>query len=346
MKKPSRRVLAWVLGLSLLAIPGIIFGSQIITSLITSTKTMYSGDSGEEGAEMDMPNGSTVDKEEFFRLRNEQIGLLRGLPLKDGDERIKAVRKMETQERSIAGRNTFATALADWVYLGPSPIPVTVPTSGRVTAIDVHPTNPDIAYVGTAQGGLYRTLNGGVTWTPMLDNALSLAIGSVTIAPSQPTTVYVGTGEAGLSADSFFGVGIYRITNADTSPTVSEPIGASEFTGRSISRILVHPTDPNIIFASSATGTCGTGGCAGAPAPTLGVYRSTNALATSPTFTRINSGSTTDLIMEPGVPDTIFCWVRGAAGPGGGGVYRSTNALSATPTFNQHYVSVPANSRG
>lgn len=351
MKKRVVRVLAIIFGISLLAIPGILFGRQIIERLITPTKTMYSGDS--DDVDMDLPNGSgnSFSKEEYLEKRNEQIAALRGFPLKKGDERIAAVQRMEAQE-AFYGR-TESISLANWRYLGPSPIPVTVPTSGRVSAIAVHPTNPDIVYVGTAQGGLYRSLNGGAVWTPLLDNALTLAVGSVAIAPSDPTTVYVGTGEANGSLDSFLGVGIYRISNADTTPIVSDPIGSAQFNGRSVSKILVHPTDANTIFASSTSGSCGLGGCTGGPTPSLGIYRSTNALSAAPTFTKLavtsaNSGNRpiSDMVMEPGAPDNIICWVRGSAGAGDGGVYRSTNATSASPTFTQTYTMVTSGSRG
>ncbi len=70
---------------------------------------------------------------------------------------------------------------------------------------------------GTAQGGLYRTLDGGTTWTPLMDSAMSLAIGAVAIAPSDPTTVFVGTGESTLCGSGcFIGVGLYRINNANS----------------------------------------------------------------------------------------------------------------------------------
>ncbi len=342
MKKQVARYTLGIFILALLGIPTILFGQKIIEKFITPTKTMFS-ELETEGSEMDLPNGSEANKEDYLKLRDEQIGLMRGLPLEKGDERIKAIQKMEAQEESLLGRNSFAAA-ANWRYLGPSPIPVTVPTSGRVSAIAVHPTNPDIAYVGTAQGGLYRTLNGGATWTPLLDSALTLSIGAVAIAPSDPTTVYVGTGEAAASQDSFFGVGVYRITSADTAPVVSAPIGSAEFTGRSISELLIHPTDANIIFVSSTTGACGTGGCTGQALPAQGVYRSTNALSASPTFTNIFGGSVMDMAMEPGVPDNVTCWVRGSIGLGG--VFRSTNALSASPLFSQTYANVTNNSRG
>src|SRR5688500_7466021 len=151
--------------------------------------------------------------------------------------------------------------------IGPAPIPngqteqIETPVSGRTTAIAVHPTNPNIVFAGTAQGGLYRSLDGGNTWRAIFDAAESLAIGAVAIASSDPTIVYVGTGEPQLSADSFFGVGLYRINNALTSADLTGPInppvttgipGTTAFTGRSISKILVHPTDAGTIFVGTA----------------------------------------------------------------------------------------------
>ena len=84
--------------------------------------------------------------------------------------------------------------------------------SGRATAIAIDPTDPAIVYLGTAQGGLFRTTDGGSNWTALMDNAQSLAIGAITIDPADCTIVFVGTGEANQSLDSFFGVGVYKDT--------------------------------------------------------------------------------------------------------------------------------------
>src|SRR5258708_5653198 len=120
----------------------------------------------------------------------------------------------------VEEKNPLAPSnLVPWTPLGPSPIPngqttvISMPVSGRVTAIAVHPANENIVYVGTAQGGLYRSLNGGSTWTALMDDALSLAIGSIAIDPLDSTTLFVGTGEGNLSGDSFFGVGLYIVKN-------------------------------------------------------------------------------------------------------------------------------------
>ena len=131
---------------------------------------------------------------------------------------------------------TAVNAGPTWVAIGPSPIPngqtdpanangisqTQSPVSGRTTAIAIDPTNPNIAYAGTAQGGVYRTLNGGASWTPLLDGALALAVGSVKIVPKDRTKVLVGTGGGNFSGDSYVGAGVYLITGADgPSPTWS-----------------------------------------------------------------------------------------------------------------------------
>lgn len=292
-----------------------------------------------------------IDEGEYLLLRDEQIAQLHGIPTDYSTNlRAEAIQEME---RQIARRDNSALSNV-WVPIGPAPLPngqtttIQTPVSGRTTSIAIHPTDPDIVYAGTAQGGLYRTLDGGQNWTPLMDNALSLAIGAVAIAPSNPSTVYVGTGEAHSSCDSFFGVGLYRITNADSAtPTVSGPFfqnngGTNVLSNRAISQILVHPTDPNTVFVGTYSGIGGIG-CAvpgPLPPPPAGLYRSTNATTGAPTFNKIgvaldNGGDNrvTDMIFEPGNPSTMLVGVRAPVGVSGGGIYRATNVLTAVPNF-------------
>ena len=329
-----------------------------------------------------------MDKQEYLRARAEYYAEQRGIDSKfDPTVRTRAIAQMDAQEIELfnvlrgaaekAGPNSrermeFDISTTSWTELGPAPIPngqtegATTPVNGRTTAIAIHPTNPNIAYVGTAQGGLYRTMDGGTTWEPMMDTAQSLAIGAVSFAPSDPSIVYVGTGEANLSADSFFGVGVYRINDAlGATPMLTGPInppvttgipGTTAFTGVSISKVVVHPTDPAIIFVSTATGTSSNPSGLSVstsvpPLSLLGLYRSTNATAPINTITvekltvtnagslpPDNSGnrSIIDVVMEPGVPNKLICSVLGinSAEPDGG-VYVTSNALDATPTFTR-----------
>ncbi|MFN8250646.1 MAG: T9SS type A sorting domain-containing protein [Ferruginibacter sp.] len=300
----------------------------------------------------DLPkNVRNIDKEVYLKNRADYIAQKRGLPHNlPYDPRVKAIEEKIKQEADNRNNPNFVLSAPNWVAEGPFPIPNgqtttnSVAVSGRVTAIAVHPTNANTIYVGTANGGVYRSMDGGSTWTAIFDNAQSIAIGALALAPSSPTTLYVGTGEAALSADSYFGVGLYRIDNADVSPTLVGPINPGGiFTFRSISKILIHPTDPATIFVSTASGV---GGIVGVNPGTAsrGIYRSTNATAAaaSVTFSKLtvataNSGnrSVIDMVMEPGTPNNIVCTVYGFSGAGDGGIYRSTDALAATPTFTR-----------
>jgi hypothetical protein len=307
------------------------------------------------GADPDIPAFMTAkkefSKEDYRRMRSEQVALYRGMSEGDLEENIAtrtiAIEKMEKQEDELSAQPDSpdqAALLAAWSPIGPDPIPngqteVTVTAvSGRVTAISVHPTNPNIVYVGTAQGGLYRSTNGGANWTPLMDSAASLAIGSIAIAPSQPETIYVGTGEANFSIDSYYGVGVYRIDNASTTATLSGPFGGTQFSGRGIAEILVHPTLPGTIFIASTSAAAGINGGAAVPAvANRGLYRSTNATGAAPTFAQIafpfgnQNLSVRDIVMDPLNPDFMVMWVVA----NGGGVLVSTNAQAAVPTFVQ-----------
>src|SRR6185312_3056616 len=194
---------------------------------------------GDEGIDPDLPPGASgTDKEAFFQARGEAIAKLRGLePGKpfDPSARGRAIAQMAKREADL--RKDVKLGLRPesisgaWVELGPNPIPngqtsPSVPVSGRVTAIEIHPINPNVVYAGTAQGGVFRSTNGGTSWNPIFDNAQSLAIGSLALAPSDPRILYIGTGEANGSSDSFAGVGLYRIDNAETTTgAISDLVG-------------------------------------------------------------------------------------------------------------------------
>src|SRR5207253_2648738 len=110
-------------------------------------------------------------------------------------------------------------------------------------------------------------------------------------------------------------------------------------TGRSISEILINPTDPNTIFVSSTSGVAGIGAnTTGLVLPAQGVYRSTNAMDANPTFTKLALGisdrNVTDMVMEPDNPNHIYVGVIGVTA-GDGGVYTTSNATDPVPTFTQ-----------
>jgi hypothetical protein len=344
----------------------------------------------EGGNDPDLPGfmKGKLDPREHFMRRSEQIARVRGYdPEQPFDimARRKALNEMEQQEARVSEelKKKIGTDVVPsvWTAIGPTPIPngqtqtSSVPVSGRVTCIDVHPTNPLIAYVGTAQGGLYRTADGGTTWTNLFagtpasgnppapgagfSKAGTLAIGAVTIDPVTPSTVFVGTGEANLSLDSFFGEGVYRIITADTTPVVQGPFetrtnggGGHAFAGTSINKIIIDPNNNNNMFVGNSLGGSGLNGenfCCGNITPIsgfVGLYFSANAQAATPTWDRVNPASlpgggvagVSDIAIDPTNANIL---ILNQLDFGGGtlpnsGIFRSTNALlGATATYTK-----------
>ncbi|GEM_PF-924656 len=302
----------------------------------------------EEDDDPDLPGfmKGRIDKAEYLRLRNQHLDMLRGLPLPlDGNEnpRTQAIREMERQYLQNAPFINDTT----WTPIGPAPIPngqtttVSTAVSGRVTCIAVHPTNANKVYVGTAQGGVYRSLDGGTTWTAIFDTAQTLAIGAIAIDPVTPTTVFVGTGEGNLGSGCYFGVGLYRIINAETSPTLEGPFqtrtnggGGNAFLNTAITSIVIDPTNTNNMLIGNNQGIAGISNSPNQIA-FIGLYLCTNAQAVTPTFVRVTglpgggAAAVTDIAMEPGAPNTVVVGVQDFfTGSLNTGIWRSTNAIS------------------
>lgn len=306
-----------------------------------------------------------ISEEQYFTLRDQAVRARRGIDdlIRTPQARSLAVRKMQLQEQvlrfAVQGINPLGSLLPalsppTWTPLGPDPIPngqttgTEVAVSGRVTAIVVSPATDQTVYVGTAQGGVYRTLDGGTTWTALLDSAQSLAIGALALDPLNADTLFVGTGEGNLSGDSFFGVGLYIIRSASTaSPVVTGPFntdGANDlFTGRAITKILVNPADDTKILVSTASGASGLSQDSFSTLPDRGVFLSSNAQSITPTFTKIAvqtavpNRTITDITMDPGNPSKILVWVFGAAAANDGGLWVSTagDPWANTATWTQ-----------
>ena len=101
--------------------------------------------------------------------------------------------------------------------LGPAPATGFGGTTGRVSAIACSPTNPDRYYVAGADGGVWRTNDGGVTWTPLTDFMPTTAIGALAMDPTSEAVIYAGTGEANFANHSRYGLGVYKSVNGGDS---------------------------------------------------------------------------------------------------------------------------------
>lgn len=195
------------------------------------------------------------------------------------------------------------------------------PEGNRAIAIAGVPGDPMVNYIGAASGGLWKTTDGGVSWNPIFDEQDVSSIGSLAITPSQPDIIWAGTGETFLIRPAHaMGDGIYKSEDAGKT---WKNMGLKK-TGR-IGRIVVHPTDPNIVYAAALGHTYG-------PQQERGVYRTKNG---GNTWERIlfldeNTGAA-DIALDPKNPDRLLVgmwtihintWGLRSGGPGGG-IYRS-----------------------
>jgi len=130
-----------------------------------------------------------------------------------------------------------------WQFLGPTNI------SGRMTDVDViRPKGESYTiYVAGASGGVWRSINEGVTWEPVFQHAASTSIGDVTLAPSNQDIIWVGTGEANIFRSSMAGSGVYKSMDGGESWRYMGLAGT-----HTIPRIVIHPTDPNVVYVASS----------------------------------------------------------------------------------------------
>lgn len=195
--------------------------------------------------------------------------------------------------------------------------------SGRIVDIAVVESNPYTYYAASATGGLWKTTDNGTTFTPLFDHESVPSIGCVTVSQSTPDVVWVGTGEATNRQSSGWGDGVYKSTDAGLTWT-SMGLKDSEHIGR----IVLHPTNPDIVYVAALGHLWG-------PNKERGLYKSTDGGRSWKASLHINDDTgVSDVAIDPADPNILYAAAyqrrRRAYGFDGGGpgsaIYKSTDA--------------------
>jgi len=195
-------------------------------------------------------------------------------------------RTRETQVRMLAeGAEGIGGTV--WTSLGPTN------GAGRATAIANHPTTATTALIGAAGGGVWKTTNGGASWTPQTETIANLSVGALSYAPSNASIVYLGTGEGGLGSDFIPGIGLLSSSDGGTNWTLPSTVIATMFY-----RISVSPTTPNeLVVGTNVGGLRSTGG-------QNGPWTTVIASQSTPSVT--GYGDVTDIVRDPASPLVMY----------------------------------------
>lgn len=210
------------------------------------------------------------------------------LPVTNGKARLAMFETHKVMEQSSEFKNNT------WHFLGPKN------TSGRMTDTAISSDN-SVLYTGSASGGVWKSTNDGDSWDCVFENEITTSIGDLAVAPSDKNNVWIGTGESNIFRSSHAGCGIYKSTDGGNTWQHS----GLENTN-TIARIVIHPTDPNIVYVAAS-------GNEWTPSRDRGVYKTTDGGTTWEIILQKDDlTGAVDLDMDPSDPNTLYAstWQR------------------------------------
>ena len=167
--------------------------------------------------------------------------------------------------------------------------------SGRVTSIDVNLSDPDEIFIGTASGGVWKSMSGGIAWEPIFDRERLQSIGALVINQNNPDEIWVGTGEGNPRNSMNSGAGIYK--SIDGGKTW-KCMGLEKT--QIIHRIILHRDDPNVVYVATM-------GSAWGDNPERGVYKTSDGGQTWDQILYVNERTgAADMVVDPSNPNKLL----------------------------------------
>jgi photosystem II stability/assembly factor-like uncharacterized protein len=203
-----------------------------------------------------------------------------------------------------------------WRELGPAVM------GGRIDDFAVVEKNPDVIYVGTASGGVWRTVDGAITWKPVFDHVGPMSIGAVAVSQSDPSIVWVGTGEANNRNTSSWGAGVFKSSDGGDTWT---PMGLADT--HHVGEIAIDPRNENVVYVAALGHLWGAN-------DERGLYKTSDGGKTWARVLFVNADTgVVDVKLDPQSPDIVYAAAyqrrRAAYGFNGGGsgsgLYKSTD---------------------
>lgn len=190
---------------------------------------------------------------------------------------------------TLSAQEPEAFQALKWRHVGPI-------VGGRGTSVFGHPTDKQVFYYGHSSGGLWKTEDGGHYWEPLSDGQFAMAsVGAFALAQSDPDVIFVGMGEPQQRDSVSWGNGIYKSTDGGVT---FEHLGLEET--RSISRVRIHPENPDIVYVSAM-------GNAFGPDQHRGIYKTTDGGKTwEQIFFKADNAGVIDLVLDPTNPDVLY----------------------------------------
>ena len=223
----------------------------------------------------------------------------------------------------LSGGSQDVDSLLPWEELGPAPISNGSYT-GRVSAVATSSSDSQRYYVAGADGGVWRSDDAGASWSPLTDSMPTLAMGALALDPGDHDVIWAGTGEANYANHSRYGLGLFKSTDGGQT---WQHLAEATFAGRTFSRILVDPTDTQVLYAAIARagGFPELAAAKGHPGATgdLGVFKSVDGGVSWARLSGLPNLAATDLAMDPADPLVLYAGVGRIFGAAQNGIWRS-----------------------